>query len=596
MRLISGSSGTSDDASPRASPADRSSGWEANPSVTTEWWREQQRKLALTSPTRGDQTDRRFLSGIFGRTESLQNAKESGLLWLARLCSPLCPRFCKSLEERSQKQDMLYMGRAHTQTDKAAMLLRRILQGSLSNAQRADLELVLELVLKMDHQERVEDIARQMIMNDDEHDSIDSGTQMWLLGSFFSASSRIQMTMKMAATVVQATLRFKAVGAQRRHSANAREVLRRQVLDPCKSVSLAARAGVEEELEELNSWNGFDVFRLASLLDGKPLVAVALSIWCERHFVDIFHFCIPKLEAFFAALESSYKDLPYHNSMHAAEVMQTVHCLLHLPPLDDEVETDGRGECINELSELESMAALLASAAHDVGHPGVSNDFRIKARDEDALTYNDQHVNEHMHCALAWRLLRREELSILENLTHEQYASVRKLFIDVVLATDMASHFPLLKRFTSAVEAGGPHVSSWQKDSEVFLQVLVHASDISASGKPRHHAIQWTDRVLEEFFRQGDMERAAGRAVSPLCDRETVSKPAAQVGFLKFIVLPTFEALAPVTNMQEGLANARSLHAHWRRLKDEEDGHKSVALAPMTSGSVAATTPGGSRG
>jgi hypothetical protein len=45
--------------------------------------------------------------------------------------------------------------------------------------------------------------------------------------------------------------------------------------------------------------------------------------------------------------------------------------------------------------------------------------------------------------------------------------------------------------------------------------------------------------VLEEFFRQGDLEASMGLPYSPLCDRHTVHVADSQIGFIDFIVEPT---------------------------------------------------------
>ncbi len=46
--------------------------------------------------------------------------------------------------------------------------------------------------------------------------------------------------------------------------------------------------------------------------------------------------------------------------------------------------------------------------------------------------------------------------------------------------------------------------------------------------------------MLAEFFAQGDRERGAGLAVSPMCDRHTTSRPGSQVNFIEFVVAPLF--------------------------------------------------------
>ena len=44
---------------------------------------------------------------------------------------------------------------------------------------------------------------------------------------------------------------------------------------------------------------------------------------------------------------------------------------------------------------------------------------------------------------------------------------------------------------------------------------------------------------MEEFFKQGDIERERGLEFSPLCDRHNTMVPQSQIGFIDFIVQPT---------------------------------------------------------
>lgn len=47
---------------------------------------------------------------------------------------------------------------------------------------------------------------------------------------------------------------------------------------------------------------------------------------------------------------------------------------------------------------------------------------------------------------------------------------------------------------------------------------------------------------MEEFFRQGDKERAAGMDISPMCDRHCATIEKSQVGFIDYIVHPLWES------------------------------------------------------
>ena len=69
---------------------------------------------------------------------------------------------------------------------------------------------------------------------------------------------------------------------------------------------------------------------------------------------------------------------------------------------------------------------------------------------------------------------------------------------------------------------------AWMICAQV-LQNMVHCADLSNPTKPLELYRQWTDRIMEEFFRQGDLEREHGLDISPMCDRLTASVEKTQV-------------------------------------------------------------------
>lgn len=75
----------------------------------------------------------------------------------------------------------------------------------------------------------------------------------------------------------------------------------------------------------------------------------------------------------------------------------------------------------------------------------MSNDFLINTRNETALVYNDVSVNENMHLATAFKILRRPGNDLMEHLSPEHYRFFRRTVIQIVLATDMAGHSELLQ-------------------------------------------------------------------------------------------------------------------------------------------------------
>lgn len=69
-------------------------------------------------------------------------------------------------------------------------------------------------------------------------------------------------------------------------------------------------------------------------------------------------------------------------------------------------------------------------------------------------------------------------------------------------------------------------------------------SDLSASTKPWEIQVQTVSVIFEEFYQQGDAERAAGRTPISMMDRKQPDQQAAsQVGFLTGICIPCYTLL-----------------------------------------------------
>jgi hypothetical protein len=72
------------------------------------------------------------------------------------------------------------------------------------------------------------------------------------------------------------------------------------------------------------------------------------------------------------------------------------------------------------------------------------------------------------------------------------------------------------------------------------------------ASKPLHLHQNWTHRVTEEFYRQGDDEKKALVPVSPFMDRGQADLPKAQVGFMNFLV--RFSCTIAFSTCTRGLA------------------------------------------
>ncbi|XP_051539775.1 cAMP-specific 3',5'-cyclic phosphodiesterase 4D isoform X2 [Myxocyprinus asiaticus] len=296
-----------------------------------------------------------------------------------------------------------------------------------------------------------------------------------------------------------------------------------------------------KELEDVNKW-GLNVFKVTEFSGNRPLTVMMYTIFQERELLKTFKIPLDTFITYLMTLEDHYHaDVAYHNNIHAADVTQSTHVLLSTPALEA-VFTD-----------LEILAAIFASAIHDVDHPGVSNQFLINTNSELALMYNDASVLENHHLAVGFKLLQEENCDIFQNLNKKQRQSLRKMVIDIVLATDMSKHMNLLADLKTMVEtkkvtSSGVLLLDNYSDRIQVLQNMVHCADLSNPTKPLQLYRQWTDRIMEEFFSQGDRERERGMEISPMCDKHNASVEKTQVGFIDYIVHPLWETWADLVH------------------------------------------------
>ncbi|XP_059078392.1 cAMP-specific 3',5'-cyclic phosphodiesterase 4C-like isoform X4 [Tigriopus californicus] len=310
---------------------------------------------------------------------------------------------------------------------------------------------------------------------------------------------------------------------------------------PDDSAKYGVKCPESPELDEIMmtvpSW-GPDLFRLKELTDNRPLTAVTYTIFRDRDLLRIFQISPQTLVSFVMTLEDHYqKTVPYHNNVHAADVTQSINVLLNSPNLEA------------VFTPLELMAAIFSAAIHDVDHPGLTNQYLINTSSELALMYNDESVLENHHLAVAFKLVQNPDFDIFVNLTKKQRQTVRKMVIDMVLATDMSKHMSLLADLKTMVETkkvagSGVLLLDNYVDRIQVLQNMVHCADLSNPTKPLPIYRHWVDLITDEFFRQGDLERGQGLDISPMCDKFNATVEKSQVGFIDYIVHPLWETWA----------------------------------------------------
>ena len=354
-----------------------------------------------------------------------------------------------------------------------------------------------------------------------------------------------------------------------------------------------------------------------------PLGALAMYLLERTGLVRHFKLDREKLGLYLERVESKYRDNPYHNRLHAADVLQTLHVIIH------------EGGLIRQMDEVGLLAAYLAAVVHDVGHLGVNNPFLVETGHRLALTYNDQSVQENMHAAEAFLLLEEPELDFLGHLPQRIRSEIRQLVIALVLATDMSRHFALLGAFqaaenitqgsiapqmskpildfvgmrvgsaTAGLKKNSPSSRKFSparkhvRNDTLSLQIAIKCADLGHNCEKRSVHKQWVARVQEEFWQQGDLERAKGLQVPQMNDR-SLHSPAteanSQVAFQELFCTPLFNSLGCAFPGTLPMAQQSWVNLQYWRERGKE--HPSMSASARLRGGGrrrAAPKPGGQR-
>lgn len=266
------------------------------------------------------------------------------------------------------------------------------------------------------------------------------------------------------------------------------------------------------------------------LLDYKtrtPIILVEVGFVLLQPLLNYLECDEPCLLAALYCLERFYfPGNPYHTSCHAANV---AHCAVSILSMTD---------ILNYALELEKIAFIMAALGHDIAHPGRTNNFFINTNSILAISQNDAAVLESAHSIITQNVLTAcPETNIFGSLSKVEYMAIRKLLITMILSTDMSKHFELLSK--ARVRRVSPEFDSRtnEQDRQMVMGLAFKAADLGHATLDWSQHLDWSLRISEEYYQQGEDEKSLGIPMSPLCDRaEHHNYARTQAGFLQFVV------------------------------------------------------------
>ncbi|KEG13753.1 putative cAMP phosphodiesterase A [Trypanosoma grayi] len=293
----------------------------------------------------------------------------------------------------------------------------------------------------------------------------------------------------------------------------------------------------------IRDW-GFDTFALASRVPSVlQTVAAEVAVAWEFFATESEAQSWARLAA---AVENNYRPNPYHNAVHAADVLQGVFALV-----------TAAQPMLQHMTDVERKAVAFAAMSHDVRHPGRTSAFLAAVHDPMCYRFCGRGMLEQMHAATAFEILAVPEFDFTSTMDDASFLEFKNIVAQLILHTDMTLHRESVVHWGTKAASGGFDCTR-PEDRVDALSLLLHAADIGATARGVSVAKKW-QVVIDEFAEQAADERRRGLPVTPGFDRPQ-SVERSQILFLDFFVIPLFDVLQQLfPAVQEPLHNLRAL-------------------------------------
>lgn len=255
---------------------------------------------------------------------------------------------------------------------------------------------------------------------------------------------------------------------------------------------------------------------------------------------------------FVATVRNAYRNVPYHNFMHAFAVTQTMFAIATSCGEIDLVARKG-------FTRLDLLCFLVACLCHDMDHRATTNAFQVLTASALGELYGAKSVMEKHHFAMTTSILSVPGHNIFGTLPVSTYRTALEKVQFLILSTDPAGHAASLKVIENGFD------KSVTEHHEALAAVIMSACDLSAATKPWAVSKRISHQIIDEFLAQGDQEKDLGRTPIPLMDRDTIVLPQSQLGFIDHIALPCYKTLAAILPATQPLLDGvRENRALWQ--------------------------------
>ncbi|XP_054260825.1 cGMP-dependent 3',5'-cyclic phosphodiesterase-like [Macrosteles quadrilineatus] len=259
---------------------------------------------------------------------------------------------------------------------------------------------------------------------------------------------------------------------------------------------------------------------------------LCLKMFEDMGFIKHFNIPVHTLLRFILYAQRGYRDTPYHNWSHAFAVLHFAFIVMKNCRIMER----------KHLTPLEGLALLVSAMCHDIDHRGTTNQFQLRSGNSLARLYSSEgSVMERHHVSQTMCILNTEGCNIVAHLDETLFKQFIDLISEMILATDMVVHFKMLPEEKQMSVSGFDE--SRDRHRELLRGLIISCADISDQTKDWTMCRRVAKLIYDEFFTQGDMEKAMGVDPMDMMDRDKAKIPDLQVEFLSHVVSPVYDVL-----------------------------------------------------
>uniref|UniRef100_A0AAZ3SCT9 Phosphodiesterase n=1 Tax=Oncorhynchus tshawytscha TaxID=74940 RepID=A0AAZ3SCT9_ONCTS len=206
-------------------------------------------------------------------------------------------------------------------------------------------------------------------------------------------------------------------------------------------------------------------------LSDAETTQATIRMFVDLNLVQNFQMKYKVLCQWILSVKKNYrKNVAYHNWRHAFNTSQCMFALFK------------SGRLQSNMTDLETLALMIATLSHDLDHRGVNNSY-IQRSDHPLAQLYCHSTMEHHHFDQCLMILNSPGNQILSSLSLDEYKATLKMIERAILATDLALY---MKRRGEFFELTKNSQFVWDDDyhKDLLRSMLMTACDISAITKP----------------------------------------------------------------------------------------------------------------